>query len=111
MLPYYLALFGAIAVSAGGQVLLKTGSLGEGDFIVQLFRFSTLAGLACYGLSAALFIFALRKIPLAVAGPTAALTYVCAALAGWLIFEERLAAMQIAGIGLIIVGVGLLTRA
>ena len=106
---HYLALAAAIASSAAGQVLLKSGSAAE-SFVAQLFTPATILGLVCYGLSFVGFIFAIRNIPLAVAGPTSALTYVAGALAGVFLFKEVLGPMQIAGIALVVVGVVLLNQ-
>jgi len=108
---HYLALAAAIASSACGQILLKTGATeGSAGFVAQLFRPATILGLACYGLSAGAFIFAIRQIPLAVAGPTSALTYVAGVLAGVFLFKEVLVTTQMVGIGLVIVGVVLLNQ-
>jgi multidrug transporter EmrE-like cation transporter len=106
---HYIALAFAIVASACGQILLKTGS-DSSSFIDQLFRPATILGLACYGFSAGGFIFAIRNIPLAVAGPTSALTYVAGVLAGVFLFKEVLATTQIAGIVLVIIGVVLLNN-
>ncbi len=108
---YYIALGAAIVSSACGQILLKTGATeGAAGFITQVFRPATIIGLGCYGLSAGAFIFALRGIPLAVAGPTSALTYVAGVLAGVFLFKEILVTTQMVGIALVIIGVVLLNQ-
>lgn len=106
---HYLALAAAIVSSAGGQILLKSGAASE-DFMAQILNPATILGLVCYGLSFVGFIFAIRNIPLAVAGPTSALTYVAGAVAGVLLFKEVLSPAQIGGIALVIVGVVLLNQ-
>ena len=107
MVPYYIALFAAIAISAVGNVLLKAGSGAEG-FVAQLLRPATIVGFGFYGISAILYIVALRKIPLSVAAPSVALSYAIVAAVGWYWFKETLSPRQIAGIGAIILGVILL---
>ena len=44
MMPSWIALAAAIATSLFGQVLLKAGTLGEGGFLTQLFRWQTIIG-------------------------------------------------------------------
>lgn len=69
---HWIALALAICTSLGGQVLLKSGAVGEGDFIAQLFRPTTMVGLMVYGGAALLYIVALRRIPMSVALPCTA---------------------------------------
>ena len=72
MTIYWLALAAAILTSLGGQVLLKSGAIGEGGFLTQVFRPSTIIGLGFYGGAALLYIVALRRIPMSVALPCTA---------------------------------------
>lgn len=108
MTPYWLALAAAIGTSLVGQVLLKAGSGGEGGFLAQLFRPATMVGLVCYGGAALFYIVALRKIPMSVALPCTAASYVAIALIGHFAFGESLGAQKIAAILLIAGGVALL---
>ncbi len=102
----------AIGTSLVGQVLLKAGASGavaaSGGFIDQLFRLPTMVGLVCYGGAALLYIVALRKIPMSVALPCTAASYVAIAVIGWAVFGESLGAQKIAAIALISAGVVLL---
>ena len=84
------------------------GSEVEGGFVAQLFRPVTLVGLACYGGAALLYIVALRRIPMSVALPCTAASYVAIALIGHFAFGEALGAQKLAAIMLICVGVVLL---
>ena len=68
----------------------------------------TLVGLCVYGSAAILYIVALRRIPMSVALPCTAISYVAAALIGHYAFAEPLGGAHIAAIGLISVGVALL---
>lgn len=108
---HWLALGGAIVVSLAGQVLLKSGAGGPGGFLAQLFRPTTMLGLVCYGGAALLYIVALRRIPMSVALPCTAASYVAVALIGHFAFQEPLGARHLAAIGLIAVGVVLLASA
>ena len=112
MTASWLTLAAAIATSLVGQILLKSGaarSVGaSADFIDQLFRWQTIIGLGAYGGAALLYIVALRRIPMSVALPSTAASYVVIALIGWGVFGEPLGAMKVAAIGLICAGVALL---
>ena len=79
MTVYYVALAISILAGIGGQVLLKLGADAP-NFISQVLRPSTLAGLALYGSAAFLYMVALRKIPISVAFPTVSLSYAIVAL-------------------------------
>lgn len=105
MTPFWLALAAAITVSLLGQVLLKAGAGGEGGFVAQLFRPATMVGLVCYGGAALLYIVALRRIPMSVALPCTAASYVVIALVGHFAFGESLGAQKIMAILLISAGV------
>jgi small multidrug resistance pump len=111
--PYWLALLAAIVTGVAGQLLLKLGAddmsgLGAGSLVRQVLRPATLAGLVCYGLAALFYIVALRRIPVSVALPSAALQYLIVAAVGWIAFREPFGWMQGAGLGLILAGVSLL---
>jgi multidrug transporter EmrE-like cation transporter len=112
MTAHWIALAAAITTSLVGQVLLKSGASGavaaEGGFIHQLFRLPTMVGLVCYGGAALLYIIALRRIPMSVALPCTAASYVVIAIVGWAMFGESLGPAKIAAIGLIAAGVALL---
>jgi multidrug transporter EmrE-like cation transporter len=106
--PYWIVLAAAIGTSLIGQVLLKAGATAEGAFLQQLLRPTTLIGLACYGGAALLYIVALRRIPMSVALPCTAISYVAIALIGHFTFGEPLGARKIAALALICGGVVLL---
>jgi len=112
MMIYWLVLAAAIFTSLIGQVLLKSGAASsvasEGSFFDQLFRWPTMIGLVCYGGAALLYIIALRRIPMSVALPCTAASYIVIAIIGWAIFGESLGAQKIAAIALIAAGVALL---
>jgi multidrug transporter EmrE-like cation transporter len=87
-----------------GQVLLKSGSRAA-TLLDQLFAWHTLIGLTLYGCAAMLYIVALRKIPLSVAMPATAISYIVAALVGHYGYGEPFGPMHIGGMVLIISGV------
>ena len=110
MSPSWMLLVAAITVSMVGQTLLKSGSR-VATLIGQLLDWHTIIGLGLYGGAALLYIVALRRIPLSVALPATAVSYVAAALVGHFVFAEPLGAMHLAAIGLIGCGVVLLAFA
>jgi multidrug transporter EmrE-like cation transporter len=108
----WITLAAAIATSLVGQILLKAGASGSvaasAGFMDQLFRLPTIIGLGCYGGAALLYIVALRKIPMSVALPSTAASYVVIAIVGWAVFGETLGMQKMLAIGLISLGVVLL---
>ena len=110
MTIYWVMLWSAIATSMIGQTLLKSGA-GQPSLVAQLFHWHTVIGLALYGGAAFLYIIALRRIPLSVALPSTAISYVAATLIGHYVFAEPLGMMHLGAIVLICSGVVLLALA
>ncbi len=107
---YWAVLTAAILTGMAGQTLLKAGA-GQADFIAQLFDPRTLAGFVLYGGAALLYIVALRRIPMSVAMPFNAVSYVAAALIGHYAFAEPLNAVHIGALALVCAGVAMLALA
>jgi len=113
----WLALAGAIGASQVGQALLKAGATGLpeagsalGALIAQLLRWPTLIGLGFYGGGVLLYVLALRRIPMSVALPCTAISFVAATAVGVLAFGEPFGGRHVAGLALICAGVVLLAR-
>jgi drug/metabolite transporter (DMT)-like permease len=109
MTVYYVALAISMIAGIGGQLLLKGGADAP-DFVSQVLRPSTLAGLAFYGSAAFLYMVALRKIPVSVAFPSVSLSYAIVAVLGHYLFGEPFGMKQIGGIALIVGGVVLINQ-
>ena len=109
MTVYYVALGIGIVAGIGGQILLKMGADAP-DFVSQLMRPSTIAGLALYGSAAFLYLIALRKLPVSVAFPSVSLSYAIVAVAGHFLFGEPFGIKQLGGIALIMGGVVLINQ-
>lgn len=107
MMAYWVVLAVAIVTSMAGQTLLKAGA-GRPDFIAQLFDPRTILGLGLYGGAALLYIVALRKIPMSVALPCTAISYVAATVIGHYVFDEPISMMHVGALGLISTGVVML---
>ena len=109
MTIYYVALGISILAGIAGQMLLKAGADAP-DYMSQLLRPSTLAGLALYGSAAFFYMVALRKIPVSVAFPSVSLSYAIVAVSGHFLFGEPFGLKQIGGIALIVGGVALINQ-
>ena len=110
MTPYWTSLAVAIAASMGGQTLLKAGA-GAPSFMAQMLDYRTLLGLCVYSGSAILYIIALRRIPMSVALPCTAASYVAALLIGHFLFGEPIGPMHLGAMVLICAGVVMLAAA
>lgn len=110
MTVYWTALAFAIMASWAGQTLLKAGA-GAPDFVTQLLDWRTLVGLCLYGSASMLYLVALRRIPMSVAMPFTAVSYIAAVLIGHYAFAEAVSFMQLGAIALICAGVVLLAFA
>ncbi len=93
-----------------GQTLLKGGAR-QASFAAQLLDPRTVIGLGLYGGAAILYIVALRRIPLSVALPCTAISYVAAMAIGHFAYGEYLGPLHLAAAALIFCGVVLLALA
>jgi small multidrug resistance pump len=105
--PYYAALLAAIACGVLGQIVLKHGAArASGDGLFGLFlQPVTIAGLGVYFLAALLYIVALKRLPLSVANPSVAISYVVVALLAHYLWGEPFGLQQVAALGLITAGI------
>lgn len=67
-----------------------------------------IAGLVCYGLSAGLFVMALRKEDVGVLYPVFATSYIWVGFGAWWLFSESLTALKVFGMLIVVLGVGLI---
>ena len=110
-----------VLLNAGAQLLLKAGTNSVGVFefsrdnIVPIgWKLATephiVGGLGCYVISVAVWIMALSRVEVSIAYPLLSVGYVVNAIAAWYLFGEAVTTMRMAGIGIIIVGVCVVTR-
>ncbi len=105
-LAAFCALMGSL-----GQLLFKLGSPSISLSVWSwLTNFKILGGMALYGLSAILFIVALKHGNLSVLYPVIATSYVWVALISAKLLGEPLSFTQWVGIALILGGVALIVR-
>ena len=107
-------ILGAVAFSAAGQLLLKSGAqhlaaLGRGDFLLAAARdVRLLSGIVAWAVSAICWLYVLRVAPLSRAYLLSSLTYVLVPLAGVYVFGEHLCRLHGVGMVLILAGVACL---
>ncbi len=106
MAIYYASLAAAILFGIGGQIALKSGAVGSQSFIGQFLNPLTILGLAIYAIASLCYIIALRKIPVSIAFPSIAASYVIVAILAHLLWNEPFGWPQIAG--LLLIGSGIL---
>ena len=93
---------GPVSLNSGASLLAAAAGAATQPWIAL--------GLACYFISAALWILALTRVDVTVAYPMLSMGYVIAALLAWQFFGEQLTASRIAGIAIVLVGVAVLAR-
>jgi multidrug transporter EmrE-like cation transporter len=107
MIVSWAALAASIVASMLGQTLLKSGA-GAPSFAAQMLHWHSLVGLVVYAGAAILYMIALRRIPMSVALPCTAVTYIFALLIGHYAFGEPIVPVKLLAILLIGTGVILL---
>ncbi|HLC20037.1 MAG TPA: hypothetical protein VJK72_03895 [Candidatus Nanoarchaeia archaeon] len=106
----FLVLFASLLLSMA-QLLLKSASSTFAFTFEGLFQIDLILGIAFLGITAALFIVALRDGELTVLYPLMATSYVWVAIASPLLFpSDSLNVLKLAGVGSIIIGVYSLAR-
>ena len=109
-----LLVLAAVALSAAGQLFLKSGAVhlaghGRLGFLLAAFRdLRVLSGLAAWAASTICWLYVLRVAPLSRAYLLSSLTYVLVPLAGVFLFHEPVRRPHVIGMILILVGVALL---
>jgi small multidrug resistance pump len=110
MMIYYVSLAAGILLGVAAQLLLKVGASGEGGIVAQFLKPQSIGGLALYAFAAVFYMLALRKIPVSIAFPSVALSYVVLAVLSNIWLKEPLGLMQIIALVLIVAGVVLLNN-
>jgi len=115
-------IFTGVLLNAAAQLLLKAGTNAVGHFdftAANIVPIGTrlalephiLGGLACYVVSVVVWILGLSRVEVSIAYPMLSIGYIINALAAWFLFGESLTAQKLVGIGFIVVGVFLVSRA
>jgi multidrug transporter EmrE-like cation transporter len=112
----------AVTLNASAQLLLRSGLQSIEGGIVSLQQFLALlpriltspwviGGFAGYGLSVALWLVVLSKVPVSVAYPLQSMGFILVALFAHLLLKESLTPTKLLAILTIVAGVFLLARA
>lgn len=120
LLSFSLILFGVL-LNAAAQLLLKAGTNSVGHFAFNRdnilpvgWQLATephiVGGLTCYVISVVVWIMALSRVEVSIAYPMLSIGYVVNAMAAWWLFGEAVSVTRLTGIGIIIVGVYVVSR-
>lgn len=113
-----IMLLSSIILGAGGQLMFKAAARSlpsvsdAGVLRLVIAMFTTplvLAGFACFLVSSVLWIAALRSVPLSVAYPMVALSYIIIFTGSYFLFGETLSWRHWLGALLIVMGILLVT--
>lgn len=114
-------IFVGICLNAVAQLLLKAGTNAVGaihltadNWFATGLKLATqlpiIGGLTCYVISVGVWIIGLSRVDVTIAYPLLSLGYIINAVGAWYFLGEAVSAQRILAIGVIIVGVILLTR-
>ena len=118
----FLLILCGVLLNAAAQLFLKNGTRqlgvigfdGQHSPIALALNIGTqpwiVGGLACYVVSVVLWIAALSRVDVMVAYPMLSIGYVVNAFIAWQFMGEALKAQRLLGIGVIMVGVVILSR-
>jgi multidrug transporter EmrE-like cation transporter len=118
----FALIFIGVMLNAAAQILMKAGTNAVGQFAFSAenilpigWKLATewhiLTALFCYALSVVVWILALSRVPVSIAFPMLSMAYVVNALAAWYFLGESINPVKVVGIGVIILGVVIISRA
>lgn len=111
-----------VLLNVAAQLLIKTGtnSVGHFEFVREnivpiAWKLATnphiVAALTCYVFGVVVWVLALSRVQVSIAYPMLSMGMVLNAVAAWYLFSEPLNATKFIGMGVIIFGVVLISRA
>ena len=114
-------IFVGICLNAVAQLLLKAGTNAVGAIhltadnwfptgVKLATQLPIIGGLTCYVVSVVVWIIGLSRVDVTVAYPLLSLGYIINAVGAWYFLGEAVSAQRLLAIGVIIIGVVLLTR-
>jgi len=118
----FALIFTGVMLNAAAQILMKTGTNAVGHFALSSenilpigWKLATewhiVAALFCYALSVIIWILALSRVPVSIAFPMLSMAYIVNAVAAWYFLGEAFNPTKAVGIGVIILGVIIISRA
>lgn len=121
-LTSFSLIFTGVMLNAAAQILMKAGtnSIGyfefsAGNILPVGMKLATewhiIVALFCYALSVVIWILALSRVPVSIAFPMLSMAYVVNAVAAWYLLGEAFSLTKVVGMGVIILGVIIISRA
>jgi multidrug transporter EmrE-like cation transporter len=118
----FALIFTGVMLNATAQILMKAGTnaIGHFDFSVEnvlpigwklATEWHIIVALGCYALSVVIWILALSRVPVSIAFPMLSMAYVVNAFAAWYLLGEAFNPTKLIGMGVIILGVIIISRA
>ena len=118
----FALIFTGVMLNAAAQILMKSGTNAIGHFefsaanILPIgLRLATewhiLVALCCYALSVVIWVLALSRVPVSIAFPMLSMAYVVNAIAAYYLLGEPFSSTKLVGMGIIILGVIVISRA
>ena len=118
----FILIFTGVMLNAAAQILMKAGTNAIGHFEFSMgnilpigLKLATewhiVTALFCYAFSVVVWILALSRVPVSIAFPMLSMAYVVNAVAAWYLLDEAFNPTKMVGIGVIILGVIIISRA
>jgi multidrug transporter EmrE-like cation transporter len=115
-------IFIGVMLNAAAQILMKSGTNAIGHFEFSManvmpigWKLATewhiVTALFCYGISVVVWILALSRVPVSIAFPMLSMAYVVNAVAAKYLLGEDFNVTKLVGMGVIIIGVIIISRA
>jgi multidrug transporter EmrE-like cation transporter len=115
-------IFIGVMLNAAAQILMKAGTNAVGHFEFSManvipvgWKLATewhiVTALFCYGISVVVWILALSRVPVSIAFPMLSMAYVVNAVAAKYLLGEDFNVTKLVGMGVIIIGVIIISRA
>jgi len=115
-------IFTGVMLNAAAQILMKAGTNAVGHFefsaenILPIgwklaSEWHIITALFCYALSVVIWILALSRVPVSIAFPMLSMAYVVNAIAAYYLLGEPFSSTKLVGMGVIILGVIVISRA
>jgi multidrug transporter EmrE-like cation transporter len=119
-LPNFLIVLLSVLLNAAAQIFLKKGSSVLTEISLKENLFGSIlriisdgyiwGGLACYGFSVAVWIYALSRVDVSTAYPMLSIGFIVSVLAAYIFLGESLSLLKIAGIVFITIGVLIISK-
>ena len=115
-------IFTGVMLNAAAQILMKAGTnrIGYFEFAMENIlpigwklatEWHIVGALFCYALSVVIWILALSRVPVSIAFPMLSMAYVVNAVAAWYLLGAAFNPTKLVGMGVIILGVIIISRA